>query len=51
MKAEEVREAIIGGWIRVSHGNGVLDWIILDGEEGDDIGMWLAVIEGQHRLV
>lgn len=50
-KESEVSKLIADGWTWISHGNCVCDWIVLDKAAGDDIGLWLAVVEDHHLLV
>lgn len=50
-KDEEIREAVADGWVWVFHDSTNGYRIALDAREGDDMNMWLTMVEQQHTLL
>jgi hypothetical protein len=50
-KTRDLDEIIAENWVWVAHNTGGAEYIILDQEEGDDVMMWLAMVEEHHQLV
>jgi hypothetical protein len=50
-RGKELEELLADDWVLVVHSTRGFRSVVLDDEEGDDVGNWLSVIETQHELI